>query len=156
MQPQHMALKWLCGPLQASSGLLEMGYLGSSSPKLQETSSLAALWDTQRIPQEMRQRNLREGAAPAWHPHFALLSHRSAGGERGLTLGTCLTVEKGNGGGEIPGDSRLRESRVFQQEMQRYREVCYYMLFALAAYGWPIYLMRKPTCGLCRLARSCS
>ncbi|NXA94347.1 DGLA lipase, partial [Melanocharis versteri] len=42
------------------------------------------------------------------------------------------------------------------QEMQRYREVCYYMLFALAAYGWPIYLMRKPTCGLCRLARSCS
>ncbi|NXG08491.1 DGLA lipase, partial [Sakesphorus luctuosus] len=41
-------------------------------------------------------------------------------------------------------------------EMQRYREVCYYMLFALAAYGWPIYLMRKPTCGLCRLARSCS
>ncbi|NWU37128.1 DGLA lipase, partial [Hylia prasina] len=48
------------------------------------------------------------------------------------------------------------ESRVFQQEMQRYREVCYYMLFALAAYGWPIYLMRKPTCGLCRLARSCS
>ncbi|XP_017694423.1 PREDICTED: sn1-specific diacylglycerol lipase alpha [Lepidothrix coronata] len=46
--------------------------------------------------------------------------------------------------------------RVLQQEMQRYREVCYYMLFALAAYGWPIYLMRKPTCGLCRLARSCS
>lgn len=43
-----------------------------------------------------------------------------------------------------------------QQEMQRYKEVCYYMLFALAAYGWPIYLMRKPTCGLCRLARSCS
>ncbi|NWW55307.1 DGLA lipase, partial [Pedionomus torquatus] len=42
------------------------------------------------------------------------------------------------------------------QEMQRYKEVCYYMLFALAAYGWPIYLMRKPTCGLCRLARSCS
>ncbi|KFV07896.1 Sn1-specific diacylglycerol lipase alpha, partial [Tauraco erythrolophus] len=41
-------------------------------------------------------------------------------------------------------------------EMQRYKEVCYYMLFALAAYGWPIYLMRKPTCGLCRLARSCS
>lgn len=30
------------------------------------------------------------------------------------------------------------------------------MLFALAAYGWPIYLMRKPTCGLCHLARSCS
>lgn len=75
--------------------------------------------------------------------------------ERGLTLGTCLAVGKGNGG-EIPSDSRLRESRVFQQEMQRYREVCYYMLFALAAYGWPIYLMRKPTCGLCRLARSCS
>ncbi|KAM6407948.1 diacylglycerol lipase-alpha [Rhynochetos jubatus] len=42
------------------------------------------------------------------------------------------------------------------QEMQRYKEVCYYMLFALAAYGWPIYLMRKPTCGLCRLARSCT
>ncbi|XP_075784579.1 diacylglycerol lipase-alpha isoform X2 [Pelodiscus sinensis] len=42
------------------------------------------------------------------------------------------------------------------QEMLRYKEVCYYMLFALAAYGWPMYLMRKPTCGLCRLARSCS
>ncbi|XP_043826665.1 diacylglycerol lipase-alpha isoform X2 [Dromiciops gliroides] len=42
------------------------------------------------------------------------------------------------------------------QEMLRYKEVCYYMLFALAAYGWPMYLMRKPACGLCRLARSCS
>ncbi|XP_021107490.1 sn1-specific diacylglycerol lipase alpha isoform X3 [Heterocephalus glaber] len=41
-------------------------------------------------------------------------------------------------------------------EMQRYKEVCYYMLFALAAYGWPMYLMRKPACGLCQLARSCS
>ncbi|CAO2584675.1 Diacylglycerol lipase-alpha [Lemmus lemmus] len=41
-------------------------------------------------------------------------------------------------------------------EMLRYKEVCYYMLFALAAYGWPMYLMRKPTCGLCQLARSCS
>lgn len=40
--------------------------------------------------------------------------------------------------------------------MLRYKEVCYYMLFALAAYGWPMYLMRKPACGLCRLARSCS
>lgn len=45
---------------------------------------------------------------------------------------------------------------VFQHEMLRYKEVCYYMLFALAAYGWPMYLMRKPTCGLCQLARSCS
>lgn len=44
----------------------------------------------------------------------------------------------------------------FQQEMLRYKEVCYYMLFALAAYGWPMYLMRKPACGLCQLARSCS
>ncbi|XP_064144024.1 diacylglycerol lipase-alpha isoform X2 [Loxodonta africana] len=42
------------------------------------------------------------------------------------------------------------------QEMLRYKEVCYYMLFALAAYGWPMYLMRKPACGLCQLARSCS
>ncbi|XP_063084296.1 diacylglycerol lipase-alpha isoform X4 [Cavia porcellus] len=41
-------------------------------------------------------------------------------------------------------------------EMLRYKEVCYYMLFALAAYGWPMYLMRKPACGLCQLARSCS
>uniref|UniRef100_A0A8C6P730 Diacylglycerol lipase-alpha n=1 Tax=Nothobranchius furzeri TaxID=105023 RepID=A0A8C6P730_NOTFU len=36
-----------------------------------------------------------------------------------------------------------------------YLNVCYYMLFALAAYGWPMYLMRKPGCGLCRLASSC-
>ncbi|XP_007526388.1 diacylglycerol lipase-alpha [Erinaceus europaeus] len=42
------------------------------------------------------------------------------------------------------------------QEMLRYKEVCYYMLFALAAYGWPMYLVRKPACGLCQLARSCS
>nr|XP_033784399.1 sn1-specific diacylglycerol lipase alpha isoform X2 [Geotrypetes seraphini] len=42
------------------------------------------------------------------------------------------------------------------QEMQRYKEVCYYMLFALAAYGWPMYLIRKPACGVCRLAGSCS
>ncbi|XP_055777345.1 diacylglycerol lipase-alpha-like isoform X1 [Salvelinus fontinalis] len=40
-------------------------------------------------------------------------------------------------------------------EMGMYKEVCYYMLFALAAYGWPMYLMRKPACGLCRLASSC-
>lgn len=45
---------------------------------------------------------------------------------------------------------------VFQHEMLRYKDVCYYMLFALAAYGWPMYLMRKPACGLCQLARSCS
>lgn len=42
-----------------------------------------------------------------------------------------------------------------QTEMNMYKEVCYYMLFALAAYGWPMYLMRKPACGLCRLASSC-
>ncbi|XP_041917443.1 diacylglycerol lipase-alpha isoform X2 [Alosa sapidissima] len=41
-------------------------------------------------------------------------------------------------------------------EMSMYKEVCYYMLFALAAYGWPMYLLRKPACGLCRLASSCS
>ncbi|KAM3624698.1 uncharacterized protein V6R79_000351 [Siganus canaliculatus] len=40
-------------------------------------------------------------------------------------------------------------------EMGMYKDVCYYMLFALAAYGWPMYLMRKPACGLCRLASSC-
>ncbi|KAI9528543.1 hypothetical protein NQZ68_020369 [Dissostichus eleginoides] len=40
-------------------------------------------------------------------------------------------------------------------EMNMYKDVCYYMLFALAAYGWPMYLMRKPVCGLCRLASSC-
>uniref|UniRef100_A0A3B4YNH2 Diacylglycerol lipase-alpha n=1 Tax=Seriola lalandi dorsalis TaxID=1841481 RepID=A0A3B4YNH2_SERLL len=41
-------------------------------------------------------------------------------------------------------------------EIIRYiNDVCYYMLFALAAYGWPMYLMRKPACGLCRLASSC-
>lgn len=42
-----------------------------------------------------------------------------------------------------------------QVEMNMYKDVCYYMLFALAAYGWPMYLMRKPACGLCRLASSC-
>lgn len=42
-----------------------------------------------------------------------------------------------------------------QAEMNMYKDVCYYMLFALAAYGWPMYLMRKPACGLCRLASSC-
>ncbi|CAK6969774.1 sn1-specific diacylglycerol lipase alpha isoform X3 [Scomber scombrus] len=40
-------------------------------------------------------------------------------------------------------------------EMNMYKDVCYYMLFALAAYGWPMYLMRKPACGLCRLVSSC-
>uniref|UniRef100_A0A672JHB3 sn-1-specific diacylglycerol lipase n=1 Tax=Salarias fasciatus TaxID=181472 RepID=A0A672JHB3_SALFA len=40
-------------------------------------------------------------------------------------------------------------------EMNMYKDVCYYMLFALAAYGWPMYLMRKPVCGLCHLASSC-
>ncbi|KAJ8375868.1 hypothetical protein SKAU_G00064480 [Synaphobranchus kaupii] len=40
-------------------------------------------------------------------------------------------------------------------EMLMYKEVCYYMLFAMAAYGWPMYLMRKPICGLCRMASSC-
>lgn len=42
-----------------------------------------------------------------------------------------------------------------QTEMNMYKDVCYYMIFALAAYGWPMYLMRKPACGLCRLASSC-
>uniref|UniRef100_A0A673LAM8 Diacylglycerol lipase-alpha n=1 Tax=Sinocyclocheilus rhinocerous TaxID=307959 RepID=A0A673LAM8_9TELE len=41
-------------------------------------------------------------------------------------------------------------------EMAMYKEVCYYMLFAMAAYGWPVYLLRKPACGLCRLVGTCS
>ncbi|XP_051571079.1 diacylglycerol lipase-alpha-like isoform X1 [Myxocyprinus asiaticus] len=41
-------------------------------------------------------------------------------------------------------------------EMAMYKEVCYYMLFAMAAYGWPMYLFRKPACGLCRLVSTCS
>ncbi|KAK7170830.1 hypothetical protein R3I94_000899 [Phoxinus phoxinus] len=41
-------------------------------------------------------------------------------------------------------------------EMAMYKEVCYYMLFAMAAYGWPVYLLRKPACGLCRLLSTCS
>ncbi|XP_052006481.1 diacylglycerol lipase-alpha isoform X2 [Xyrauchen texanus] len=41
-------------------------------------------------------------------------------------------------------------------EMAMYKEVCYYMLFAMAAYGWPLYLFRKPACGLCRLVSTCS
>lgn len=52
--------------------------------------------------------------------------------------------------------SCLRACLYFSQaEMNMYKDVCYYMLFALAAYGWPMYLMRKPACGLCRLASSC-
>lgn len=41
-------------------------------------------------------------------------------------------------------------------EMAMYKEVCYYMLFAMAAYGWPIYLLINPACGLCRLVSTCS
>ncbi|KAI5607806.1 sn1-specific diacylglycerol lipase alpha isoform X1, partial [Silurus asotus] len=41
-------------------------------------------------------------------------------------------------------------------EMSMYKEVCYYMLFAMAAYGWPIYLLRNATCGVCRLLSSCT
>ncbi|XP_062868592.1 diacylglycerol lipase-alpha [Trichomycterus rosablanca] len=41
-------------------------------------------------------------------------------------------------------------------EMGMYKEVCYYMLFALAAYGWPMYLLRNASCGVCRLLSSCS
>uniref|UniRef100_A0A3B4U149 Diacylglycerol lipase-alpha n=1 Tax=Seriola dumerili TaxID=41447 RepID=A0A3B4U149_SERDU len=51
---------------------------------------------------------------------------------------------------------RSKRSAILDQvEMNMYKDVCYYMLFALAAYGWPMYLMRKPACGLCRLASSC-
>ncbi|XP_055038998.2 diacylglycerol lipase-alpha [Misgurnus anguillicaudatus] len=41
-------------------------------------------------------------------------------------------------------------------EMAMYKEVCYYMLFAMAAYGWPIYLLINPACGLCKLVSTCS
>ncbi|XP_058637929.1 diacylglycerol lipase-alpha isoform X2 [Onychostoma macrolepis] len=41
-------------------------------------------------------------------------------------------------------------------EMAMYKEVCYYMLFAMAAYGWPVYLLRQPKCGLCKLVSTCS
>ncbi|KAK3561856.1 hypothetical protein QTP86_017485 [Hemibagrus guttatus] len=41
-------------------------------------------------------------------------------------------------------------------EMAMYKEVCYYMLFAMAAYGWPVYLLRNATCGICRLLSSCT
>ncbi|XP_060797869.1 diacylglycerol lipase-alpha [Neoarius graeffei] len=41
-------------------------------------------------------------------------------------------------------------------EMAMYKEVCYYMLFAMAAYGWPMYLLRNATCGVCRLLSSCT
>lgn len=47
-------------------------------------------------------------------------------------------------------------SLCLQSEMAMYKEVCYYMLFAMAAYGWPVYLLRKPACGLCRLVSTCS
>uniref|UniRef100_A0A3Q3E5A8 Diacylglycerol lipase-alpha n=1 Tax=Labrus bergylta TaxID=56723 RepID=A0A3Q3E5A8_9LABR len=51
--------------------------------------------------------------------------------------------------------SKRSISGLVNTEMGMYKDVCYYMLFALAAYGWPMYLMRKPACGLCRLASSC-
>ncbi|CAM9729787.1 unnamed protein product [Lampetra planeri] len=41
----------------------------------------------------------------------------------------------------------LKKSNV----MSMYKDVCYYMHYALAAYGWPMYLIRKPACGLCKL-----
>ncbi|XP_051987347.1 diacylglycerol lipase-alpha-like isoform X2 [Xyrauchen texanus] len=41
-------------------------------------------------------------------------------------------------------------------EMAMYKEVCYYMLFAMAAYGWPMYLLKKTACGICRLVSTCS
>ncbi|KAJ7395047.1 sn1-specific diacylglycerol lipase alpha [Pitangus sulphuratus] len=105
--------------------------------------SFAVEWDTEGNPQEKRR------ILPKSPPH----SLGAELGEEGDAQQGGLTVETGN---EEEHSRRLPAVHVFQQEMQRYREVCYYMLFALAAYGWPIYLMRKPTCGLCRLARSCS
>lgn len=45
---------------------------------------------------------------------------------------------------------------LLQTEMAMYKEVCYYMLFAMAAYGWPMYLLRNATCGVCRLLSSCT
>ncbi|XP_025771114.1 sn1-specific diacylglycerol lipase alpha [Puma concolor] len=85
---------------------------------------------TKRRQRNLRTYNLRhrleEGQATSW--------------SRRLKVFLCCT--------------RTKDSQ--SQEMLRYKEVCYYMLFALAAYGWPMYLMRKPACGLCQLARSCS
>ncbi|XP_051476747.1 diacylglycerol lipase-alpha isoform X3 [Apus apus] len=82
-----------------------------------------------------RQRNLR-----TYNLRHRLEEGQASSWTRRLKVFLCCT--------------RTKDSQ--SQEMQRYKEVCYYMLFALAAYGWPIYLMRNPTCGLCRLARSCS
>uniref|UniRef100_A0A452U6I3 Diacylglycerol lipase-alpha n=1 Tax=Ursus maritimus TaxID=29073 RepID=A0A452U6I3_URSMA len=83
-----------------------------------------------------------------------------------IIAGLVLLRRRGQrrGGPAVLGEARRAAPSPIQgsplgleaQEMLRYKDVCYYMLFALAAYGWPMYLMRKPACGLCQLARSCS
>uniref|UniRef100_UPI00358E918F diacylglycerol lipase-alpha-like isoform X1 n=2 Tax=Myxine glutinosa TaxID=7769 RepID=UPI00358E918F len=40
--------------------------------------------------------------------------------------------------------------------MLRYKDVCYFMNYALAAYGWPLYLVTHPATGICHLLASCS
>jgi len=35
--------------------------------------------------------------------------------------------------------------------MREYRTVVHYMRYALAAYGWPLYMMMKTGTGLCRI-----
>ncbi|XP_078000064.1 diacylglycerol lipase-alpha-like [Glandiceps talaboti] len=36
-----------------------------------------------------------------------------------------------------------------------YQDVLYYFKFAIAAYGWPLYMIMNKTTGLCKLARHC-
>uniref|UniRef100_A0A8C4QDZ7 Diacylglycerol lipase-alpha n=1 Tax=Eptatretus burgeri TaxID=7764 RepID=A0A8C4QDZ7_EPTBU len=40
--------------------------------------------------------------------------------------------------------------------MLHYKDVCYFMNYALAAYGWPLYLVTHPATGICHLLASCS
>ena len=42
----------------------------------------------------------------------------------------------------------------FQNELLLFKEVVYYMNYALSAYGWPIYMKNNVACGCCKLLKS--
>jgi sn1-specific diacylglycerol lipase len=42
-----------------------------------------------------------------------------------------------------------------QNQQQLYRDSCYYMKYALAAYGWPLLMLMHLGTGICRLAPNC-
>lgn len=94
-----MALNWLCGPLQASCGLLEGGYLGSSFPKSAGNCFLGSrVGCPENSSGNQAEKSLGGGGSCLASPPRSPQSPQRSW-ERGLTLGTCLTVGKGNGGG---------------------------------------------------------